>query len=78
MNLEAQFEVSKRKQLITEMNRDQLLQACTNLIDENYALRSGMRMLPDLLGGMMDGTIETFSGSPDELDEWNALLSIIA
>lgn len=78
MNLEAQFEVQRRKQLITEMNRDQLAEFCTIMIDENYALKSGMRMLPDLLGGMIDGTAEAFTGSPDELERWNALLSIIA
>lgn len=78
MNLEATFEPYRRKQLIADLNRDQLLEVCGNLIDENYALKSSMRMLPDLLGGMIDGTAEAFTGSPDELDEWNALLSIIA
>lgn len=76
MNLEAQFEVRKRKALIAEMSRDQLLEVCTILIDENYALKSGMRMLPELLGGLIDGTdTEAFSGGSDELDEWRALLS---
>lgn len=78
MSLEAQFEVQRRKAMITDMNRDQLAEFCTIMIDENYALKAGMQMLPDLLGGIIDGTSETFSGSPDELDGWRALLSIIA
>jgi hypothetical protein len=77
MSLEAQFEVRRRKAMITDMSRDQLAEFCTIMIDENYALKSGMRMLPELLGGMIDGTAETFTGSPDELEQWNALLSII-
>ena len=75
MSLESQFEVRRRKAMITDMSRDQLAEFCTIMIDENYALKSGMRMLPELLGGMIDGTAETFSGDSDELDEWNALLS---
>ena len=78
MSLEAQFEVQRRKAMIADMHRDQLAEFCTIMIDENYALKSGMRMLPELLGGMIDGTTETFTGSPDELERWNALLSIIA
>jgi hypothetical protein len=77
MSLESQFEVQRRKAMITDMNRDQLAEFCTIMIDENYALKSGMKMLPDLLGGMIDGTAEAFTGNSDELDEWNALLSII-
>jgi hypothetical protein len=77
MNLEAQFEVQRRKAMIGDMTRDQLAEFCTIMIDENYALKSGMRMLPELLGGMIDGTTEATIGDPDELDEWNALLSSI-
>jgi hypothetical protein len=77
-NLEAQFEVHRRKAMLDGMNRDELRQMCEIMIDENYALKAGMQILPDLLGGMIDGTSETFSGSPDELDGWRALLSIIS
>jgi hypothetical protein len=78
VNLESTFEPFKRKQMIADMNRDQLLEVCTMLIDENHALKSGMKMIPDLLQGMLEhGSTEAFSGGADELDEWNALLSII-
>jgi hypothetical protein len=77
MNLETTFEPFKRKQMIADMNRDQLLEVCTMLIDENHALKSGMKMIPDLLQGMLEhGTTEAFSGGADELDEWVTLLSL--
>jgi hypothetical protein len=77
MNLESQFEPHRRKAMLDGMSREELRQMCETMIDENYALKAGMQTLPDLLGGMIDGTSETFSGSPDELDGWHALLSII-
>jgi hypothetical protein len=78
MNLEAQFQLHLYKQQCGEMDRDQLIEVCRMLFDQNYALQQGIKTIPDMLGAMLsDGTTETFTGSPDELDEWNALLSII-